>query len=167
MKSQHWAYAHLPAHLQQYSRPICELALWVSDNLPQSVELNAGLRKLMEAKDCFVRAAIELHGTGSGDRMLPAASGGTHARGLSKEVDPVSGRQLPYRSPYSMAHVPVTPGTEVVKRTFAYDLTTNGVNEYRDGVRYCQHTPQCDIRGDQFGANITRHADCTCGAKPE
>lgn len=99
MKSQHWAYAHLPAHLQQFSRPICELALWIEKELPQSAELNAGLRKLMEAKDCFVRAAIELHGTRSGDRMTPATNG---------PIDPITGRPLPAGSPYSMAHVPVT-----------------------------------------------------------
>lgn len=29
------------------------------DQLPDSAELTAGLRKLVEAKDCFVRAAIE------------------------------------------------------------------------------------------------------------
>lgn len=102
MKSQHWAYAHLPAHLQQYSRPICELALWIEKELPQSAELNAGLRKLMEAKDCFMRAAIELHGTSSRDRMAPRAQ---HV--MNGPIDPITGRALPAGSPYSMAHAPV------------------------------------------------------------
>jgi hypothetical protein len=30
------------------------------DDLPDGPELTAGLRKLLEAKDCFVRASLEL-----------------------------------------------------------------------------------------------------------
>lgn len=100
MKSIHWAYEHLPPHLQGFSRPICELAREFERTLPQSAELNAGLRKLMEAKDCFVRAAIEVHGARPSDRMELDRIG---------PKDPVSGETLPAGSPYSMAHVPVTP----------------------------------------------------------
>lgn len=32
--------------------------------LPDGPELTAGLRKLLEAKDCFVRAAVDAHREG-------------------------------------------------------------------------------------------------------
>jgi hypothetical protein len=55
----HFAYAHLPSHLQEVSRPICELAQSIADNPDlDGPEVTAGLRKLLEAKDCFVRAAL-------------------------------------------------------------------------------------------------------------
>ena len=54
----HFAYAHLPEHLQAVSRPICELALAMATDLPGDPETTAGLRKLLEAKDCFVRAKL-------------------------------------------------------------------------------------------------------------
>jgi hypothetical protein len=52
-------FTHLPAHLQVISRPCAELANDMVHELGDSAELTAGLRKLLEAKDCFVRAALE------------------------------------------------------------------------------------------------------------
>lgn len=54
----HFRYAHLPPHLQEISRPVCQLAEAMARELT-GAELTAGLRKLLEAKDCFVRAAVE------------------------------------------------------------------------------------------------------------
>lgn len=57
----HFRFEHLPQHLQAVSAPICQLAHdYVSSPtaLPEGPELTAGLRKLLEAKDCFVRAAL-------------------------------------------------------------------------------------------------------------
>lgn len=51
-------YAHLPPALQAVSKPIGDLAAEMDNGLPDSAEKTAGLRKLMEAKDCFVRAAL-------------------------------------------------------------------------------------------------------------
>lgn len=51
-------YDHLPEHLQLISRPIGELAETMDALLPRSPETSAGLRKLLEAKDCLVRAAL-------------------------------------------------------------------------------------------------------------
>lgn len=51
-------YEHLPAHLQDTSRRCYELAESMITNLPDGTELSAGLRKLLEAKDCFVRSAL-------------------------------------------------------------------------------------------------------------
>ncbi len=53
-----FAWAHLPERLQATSAPIGLLALEMVDTLPDGPELTAGLRKLLEAKDCFVRAAL-------------------------------------------------------------------------------------------------------------
>lgn len=54
----YFEFAHLPPHLQEISAPICAVAKVVADQL-EGPELTAGLRKLLEAKDCLVRAAIK------------------------------------------------------------------------------------------------------------
>jgi hypothetical protein len=55
----YFAFAHLPAHLQLVSKPIGELAHQFEQQLPDGPEKSTGMRKLLEAKDCFVRAALE------------------------------------------------------------------------------------------------------------
>lgn len=45
------------------SAKVADLAVVLADTLPDGPELSAGLRKLLEAKDCFVRAAIEAQET--------------------------------------------------------------------------------------------------------
>ena len=51
-------YEHLPERLQVVSQPCAQLADDMVRTLPDGPELTAGLRKLLEAKDCFVRAAV-------------------------------------------------------------------------------------------------------------
>jgi hypothetical protein len=51
-------YAHLPEKLQMVSKPISELAKQMDESLPDCAEKSAGLRKLLEAKDCLVRALL-------------------------------------------------------------------------------------------------------------
>ncbi|MFJ6615465.1 hypothetical protein ACIQPT_34895 [Streptomyces sp. NPDC091289] len=55
----YFEYGHLPAHLQTVSKPCGDLAQELVAVLPDGPELSAGLRKLLEAKDCFVRAALD------------------------------------------------------------------------------------------------------------
>lgn len=55
---QFFAYAHLPAHLQAISKPFGELAEHIVATLPQNPERTTALRKLLEAKDCAVRAQL-------------------------------------------------------------------------------------------------------------
>jgi hypothetical protein len=55
----YFEWSHLPPHLQAASRPIGELAHQMAESLPSSPELTTGLRKLLEAKDCLVRAALD------------------------------------------------------------------------------------------------------------
>lgn len=54
----YFAYEHLPTHLQEVSKPIGELARQMDETLPDGAEKSAGLRKLLEAKDCLVRAKL-------------------------------------------------------------------------------------------------------------
>ncbi len=55
---QYFSYEHLPLQLQVVSKPICDLAHQMEEMLPDGPEKSAGMRKLLEAKDCFVRAFI-------------------------------------------------------------------------------------------------------------
>jgi len=55
---QFFAYDHLPAHLQTISKPFGELAQTLFKTLPANPERTTALRKLLEAKDCAVRANI-------------------------------------------------------------------------------------------------------------
>lgn len=57
--ARYFAYAHLPLTLRGFSQPFALAALAMIRDLPDSPELTAGLRKLLEAKDCFVRAALD------------------------------------------------------------------------------------------------------------
>ncbi len=54
-----FSYEHLPEKLQAVSKPIAELARLMEETLPDGAEKSAGMRKLLEAKDCFVRAKLE------------------------------------------------------------------------------------------------------------
>jgi len=54
-----FAYDHLPVGQLRNASAVCRsLAETMVRSLPDSPELTAGLRKLLEAKDCFVRAAL-------------------------------------------------------------------------------------------------------------
>jgi hypothetical protein len=55
---QYFNYAHLPEPLQAISKPFGDLAMHMAETLPPSAETSAGQRKLLEAKDCAVRAAL-------------------------------------------------------------------------------------------------------------
>lgn len=56
----YFEYHHLPVQLQEVSRPCAELAYRMVEAMPDSAELTTGLRKLLEAKDCFVRGALDM-----------------------------------------------------------------------------------------------------------
>jgi hypothetical protein len=55
---QFFEYKHLPKELQVISSQFGELANWIVDNLPSNPERTVALRKLLEAKDCAVRANL-------------------------------------------------------------------------------------------------------------
>lgn len=51
-------YNHLPPSLQARSKPFCDLARAIIDTTPRNAERTVALRKLLEAKDCAIRAAL-------------------------------------------------------------------------------------------------------------
>lgn len=55
---QFFDYEHLPNGLQAVSKPFYDLAHSIVANYPANPERTAGLRKLLEAKDCIVRSTI-------------------------------------------------------------------------------------------------------------
>lgn len=55
---QFFAYGHLPPHLQEHSKPFGDLAQKLIETLPRNPERTTALRKLLEAKDCAVRARL-------------------------------------------------------------------------------------------------------------
>lgn len=55
---QFFTYKHLPPELAAVSKPFCELAENMAVILPRNAERTVTLRKLLEAKDAAVRAAI-------------------------------------------------------------------------------------------------------------
>jgi hypothetical protein len=55
---QFFTYAHLPAHLQGVSKLVGLLAQQMDSLLPDGAEKSSGMRKLLEAKDCFVRSLL-------------------------------------------------------------------------------------------------------------
>lgn len=55
---QFFSFAHLPPHLQEISKVFHDVAKWMLVTLPYNPERSAGLRKLLEAKDCAVRANL-------------------------------------------------------------------------------------------------------------
>jgi len=55
----YFSYKHLPEHLQKHSKPFCDLAQHLVATSPDtSAQLIIALNKLLEAKDCFVRAML-------------------------------------------------------------------------------------------------------------
>lgn len=59
--ARYFAFDHLPkGPLRDTSEACHNLADDMIGRLPDGPELTAGLRKLLEAKDCFVRAALDV-----------------------------------------------------------------------------------------------------------
>ncbi len=55
---QFFKYEHLGPELQSVSAPFCNLARQIAEHLPVNRERTMALRKLLEAKDCAVRAYL-------------------------------------------------------------------------------------------------------------
>lgn len=55
----YFSYDHLPeGPMKEVSQGICNMAKAIDETIPGSPEKSAGLRKLLEAKDCLVRAVM-------------------------------------------------------------------------------------------------------------
>lgn len=55
---QFFVYDHLPDHLAVVSKPFADLASEICNLVPDNPEKTVALRKLLEAKDCAVRAVV-------------------------------------------------------------------------------------------------------------
>jgi len=54
-----FAFDHLPERLRPISSPFAVLAEFMLQNIPAGAEATEAMRKLLEAKDCAVRAFID------------------------------------------------------------------------------------------------------------
>lgn len=55
---QFFQWQHLPEHLAEISEPFGKLAERLVQELPSNPERTVALRKLLEAKDCAIRAKL-------------------------------------------------------------------------------------------------------------
>lgn len=55
---QFFEFSHLPAHLQVAAIPFYEMAHKMISLLPNNPESTTAMRKLLESKDCAVRAIL-------------------------------------------------------------------------------------------------------------
>lgn len=56
----YFKYDHLPeGDLKETSKKVAELAAYMEYQIPDGPEKSAGMRKLLEAKDCLVRACLK------------------------------------------------------------------------------------------------------------
>lgn len=55
---QYFTYQHLPPALQVVSKPFGDLASTLDATIPNGGQKDAGMQKLLEAKDCMVRANL-------------------------------------------------------------------------------------------------------------
>jgi len=55
---QFFKYEHLPEALQKVSQPFAVMAAHLAETLPRNPESTVAMRKLLEAKDCAVRATL-------------------------------------------------------------------------------------------------------------
>jgi hypothetical protein len=55
---QFFEYKHLPTHLGEISKAFHDLAVKLINDLPRNPERTVMLRKMLEAKDCAVRARL-------------------------------------------------------------------------------------------------------------
>lgn len=57
----YFQYDHLPeGPMRDVAREVADLAHKLEAFLPANAETSTGVRKLLEAKDCFVRSAIDV-----------------------------------------------------------------------------------------------------------
>ena len=56
----YFSYEHLPEKLKKVSKPFHDLAIMVEQELPNGTEKTVAMRKLLEAKDAAVRAALDM-----------------------------------------------------------------------------------------------------------
>jgi hypothetical protein len=56
--AQFFEFRHLPPHLQEIAQPFAVLVQKILTTLPDNPERTTALRKMLEARDCSLRASI-------------------------------------------------------------------------------------------------------------
>ena len=56
----YFAYEHLTGPMREISRQFADMAINIDTTLPKGTEKTVALRKLLEAKDAAVRAALDI-----------------------------------------------------------------------------------------------------------
>ncbi len=69
--ARYFAFDHLPEPQRSVSATCSALKDAMVEALPDGPELTTGLRKLLEAKDCFVRASLPAAAEPLGGRAIP------------------------------------------------------------------------------------------------
>lgn len=85
---QFFGYEHLPPELQKFSRPFHTLAHWIVVELPRNTERTVALRKLLEAKDCAVRAHLHRDAAPLADYERPQPAHVMRGSGHDQHGDP-------------------------------------------------------------------------------
>lgn len=125
MNMKFFEYDHLPEHLQKVSEPICQLAQRMQLELPVCEEKEIGLRKLLEAKDCFVRASIT-------EAPLVTSIDTLAYMILYKSVETLNG---PCEDVHSIRCIITLADNPDIKITFAYQYTRGIVANVEDITR--------------------------------
>jgi len=89
--ARHFAYDHLPEPQQTISAYSYHLAEAMIRELPDGPELTTGLRKLLEAKDCFVRASLPAEEGRPSPGSAAEPANPTSLGGRAVPVDPAKG----------------------------------------------------------------------------
>lgn len=115
--AKYFAFGHLPAHLQTVSKPLGQLAELLEVLLPNGPEKSVGMRKLLEAKDCFVRAALDV----SPAEMFPKAPV-TDSDRLTKMIAIARGETVDDATIESILGIDVSSVNDVTDERFIHFL---------------------------------------------
>lgn len=151
----HFAYEHLPLHLREIGRQFHVLAREMIERFPAGSQRMVGLQRLLEAKDCFVRAAVDERNAALGPydgKPIPPG------RFCELPLDPISGNPLPPGSPYSQAHEVVRQAGEPVSEKFNWFETGVDVSTGRKWIRYGNGRKESHL----MDCKITGRTPCTC-----
>lgn len=128
---QFFQFAHLPPHLQAVSKPFGELAMHIEATLPPNAEKTTALRKLLEAKDCAVRALLykPVEGINAPKPEMDAGGISLSASPLFIDTTTISPSTSSSDHPAPQPPPPAEPPPSESKGSFGFSVTRNGVTE--------------------------------------
>lgn len=151
---QFFDYFHLKGEARRVSSLVYDLAHTLEASIPDSAEKSAGMRKLLEAKDCFVRAVlpasnIETYSDGQGStvRLTPVGHP-INPDDLFRKVFP----ELPHEFT-----VVITLNTEIIHEGITFQLLNREVEfpDYSIRFRAAAVDSQVYLFENPDGSNFT------------